>query len=719
MKSNKCPVRETYNRCIDILESCKDQREYQLVNEIRELIFRFTKGIGDENTFSFLLHKVQNAILFSENLKELLSPLYSYISRYKEVFEDHVLSKNCVFEECPLLIAAPCQRACPADIDIPTFISLIGQKRYKEAIEVIRKDNPFPWICGIVCTHPCEINCVRGKIDSPISIMDLKGFVAEASLSLGEYKNPKKLPENGKKVAVIGGGPAGLSCAYYLSLLGYKVCIIEALPVLGGMMRVGIPAYRLPREIIDKEIDMILSLGVEVRLNTKFGKDVDFSSLREEGFDAYLITIGAHECHKLGIEGEDDFSEVIPAVSFLRDINLGKKIYPGDRVVIVGGGNVAIDAARTCVRLGCKEVVVAYRRSRAEMPAHPEEVMEAEEEGVRFEFLTIPKKVMGRERVLGLSCVKAILSEPDSSGRRRPVPVEGSDFVIDADAIIPAIGQRVDNECINTLKCEMWISKEGGVSGIQWTRRKTIDIIDKVNMRTNLKGVFAAGDVVSGPATVVEAIGSGKRAAYGIHRYLSGESMRNIDEFPKRRGREPFFIISATDKETLDRPVKPHLPILRRKTTFQQVHLGIAENSALSEAKRCLRCDVCIRCGRCVEVCKFEVGVNALHLGYISGEGETKISLTQHICVGCGACANNCPTGAMRIQDIGEERVLSMCGTILSRNKLVFCKECGKVISTKRHIDLLRTKMKDMPLGEDFGKLCDSCSRMKRARFNS
>ncbi len=628
--------------------------------------------------------------------------------------------KSCAFEECELVTPAPCQVACPANIDIPTFISLIGQKKYREAIDVIRKDNPFPWICGLVCTHPCEKSCVRGKIDKPVSIMSLKSFVAEAALSIGEYQNPKKLPPNGKKVCIIGGGPAGLTCAYFLALWGYEVTIIEALPVMGKMMRVGIPAYRLPREIIEKEVNMIEELGVEFRLNTKFGVDVTFDSLKQEGFEAFMISIGAHDCYSLNIDGEDLYEkQIFPAVEFLRDVNLGNLKKPGDRVIVVGGGNVAIDAARTCISLGCKEVTIAYRRSESQMPADPIEIKEAKEEGVKFLFLTIPKKVVGdRHKLTGMMCLRAELKNADASGRPRPVPIEGSEFIIETDAIIPAIGQRVDKSCMENLLCEPCSLDDAQnierLETLEWTGRNTIKIINPATMQTNLRGVFAGGDVVLGPATVVEAIGGGKRAAYGIHRYLQKLTSYSLPPFPARRGREGFFCIDAETKQSLERVEEEILSIKRRKTTFQQVHLGFDEDAAIKETNRCLRCDVCIRCGRCVEVCRDEVGVNALYFGHITEISDTKLYITQDLCIGCGSCARNCPTGAMRVEDTETHRILSICGTVLSKQPLVFCKECGKIIGTQRYIDFIRYRLNGLT-NNVLGDLCNECARRKES----
>ncbi len=719
MKNTRCPVRWVYKKLEDLKEKVLFSKDLYWVEEIKNVVLKISKGIGTKKTLELLLKELEEAIDVSVEIKSELKFIREFVKENIEVFENHLSLKSCIFEECELLIPPPCQVACPAGIDIPTFISLISQKRYKEAIEVIRKDNPFPWICGLICTHPCENACVRGKIDEPVSIMNLKSFVAEMCLAQNTYVNPKRLPDNGKKVCVIGSGPAGLTCSYYLSLWGYKVTVIEALPVIGGMMRVGIPAYRLPREVIDKEISLIKELGVEFRLNMKFGKDVSFESLKEEGFQAFMIAIGAHDSYRLNIEGEDQYPQVLSAIDFLRDINLGKMNRPGDRVVIIGGGNVAIDAARTCVRLGCKEVIVAYRRSEDQMPADPEEVHEAKEEGVKFMFLTIPHKIIGeRGNLTGIMCLRAELKEKDASGRPKPVPIEGSEFIIKADAVIAAIGQKVDKSCVeDVVSLPYELDKKDDLeklTSLEWTKKNTIKIVNPATMQTNLKGVFASGDVVLGPATVVEAIGQGKRAAYGIHRYLSGNYDTKYPPFPARRGRESFVYINSYEKENLKRVKETFLPLKRRKTTFQQVHLGFEEKEGILEAQRCLRCDVCIRCGRCVEVCRYEVGVNALHLGYMYGS-DTNLSITQDLCIGCGTCARNCPTGAMKVEDHNGYRILSICGTVLSKLPLVFCKECGRAIGTKRYLEYMESKLEEGEKGKYYGELCSVCARKKIA----
>lgn len=625
---------------------------------------------------------------------------------HAEVFSSHVESRNCAAGDCLRLRPAPCQMACPAGIDVPTYVSLIGLGRDADAIEVIRKDNPFPWVCGLVCTRPCEFMCVRGRIDTPVSIKALKGFAAERALSVGEYRNPVPAPDRGKKVFVIGAGPGGMSAAYYLALKGYRVTVIEALPVPGGMMMIGIPRYRLPREVIDREMEMIRELGVEFRFNTRFGLDVTLDSLRAEGGEAFFFAIGAHNSLKMNIPGETTFQAVIPAIDFLRAVALGDRTVPGHHAVVVGGGNVAIDAARTCLRLGCRSVTIAYRRTRNEMPADVEEVEQALEEGVRFSFLTVPVEVMGASgQLAGVKCLKATLVKRQESDRMSPVPIEGSEFVMEADVVIVAIGQEVDRSSL-VAEC----------ADMQWTRRGTV-AVNKVSMETGIPGVFAAGDAVTGPATVVEAIGGGKRAAESIDRYLMAIPQPKMPPVPIRRDRLPCMELPASTKMALKRPEMPLLSVDRRRTTFQQAELGYTENMVREEARRCLRCDICMRCGTCVEICRDKMGVDALRFGHLDFDHPvaTDFRYTTETCILCGACATNCPNDAIELKDAAGERTLSLCGTVLNRAELVRCKTCGAVMGTNRYIDYVNRRTRPVVRPIENRQLCDQCARQREA----
>jgi len=632
----------------------------------------------------------------------------STVCENREIFDSHIETNNCATGDCLKLAPAPCQMTCPAGLDIPTYVTLIGLGRDAEAIDVIRNDCPFPWVCGLVCTRPCEFMCVRGRIDTPISIKFLKGFAAERAMSEGSYRNPQKEPAKGKSVCVIGAGPAGLSAAYYLALRGYGVRVVEQHSVAGGMLLLGIPRYRLPREVIDREVEMLRQLGVEFSFDTRFGKDVTMGQLKSNGFQAFFFAIGAHLSFRLNIPGENDFPQVLDAIGFLRQVALGQRQAPGKRAVVIGGGNVAIDAARTCLRLGCESVVLAYRRTRSEMPADREEIEQAEEEGVRFEFLVIPEEIVGSGgRLEAMKCLRAKLVTLKGQDRKFPKPIRGSEFLMKADVIIPAIGQQVDTGCMKSL------------TGLDWTRRKTIQV-NMATMSASLEGMFAAGDAVTGPATVIEAIGGGKRAAESIHRYLSGMPQPKMPAVPTRRGRIEWLEVPAGTKMTLKRPEMPLLNIDRRRTTFQQVELGYTENMVREEARRCLRCDICLRCGKCVEICRDKMGVDALQMGYFDFDHPVKTDyrMTEERCILCGACATNCPTGAMQIEDRGGERVLSLCGTILNRQKLLVCENCGAVLGPARYLDFVQKRAHAVAKIDAQRLMCDTCARKLSAKFS-
>ena len=486
---------------------------------------------------------------------------------------------------------APCVGACPAGVNVQGYIQLIATGRYEQAYRLIQQRLPLPGVLGRVCPHPCEAACRRQEVDAPVAIRDLKRFAADQvnvdALSIPEIHSREEA------VAVIGSGPAGLTVAYDLRLKGYGVTVFEALDQLGGMLRVGIPDYRLPPDVLDGEINYIRRLGVKMRTGVRLGRDVTFSDLAAEGFGAVFVASGAHGSLSLSIPGEDVRSGVVDAVSFLRDVNLGAGRLPGDRVAVIGGGNVAIDAARVARRLGASTVTLIYRRSQVEMPAYAEEVEGALSEGIRLSILTAPVEIRCEEdRVTGLRCIRTELGPPDDSGRQRPVPVAGSEFVIDCDAVIPAIGQRIDTS---------WAA---GLADIKWSPRGTLSVA--ADMKTSVPHIFAAGDLVSGPATVVEAVAAGHRAAEGIHGFFQGfvESTETAvavvpnTEFPA----EWAAIGPAVTAKPRQQPV--HLPPDLRAGSFEEVAAAFAKEQADQEAGRCLNCGTCCECMECVRVCE-------------------------------------------------------------------------------------------------------------------
>jgi len=491
-----------------------------------------------------------------------------------------------------------CESACPAGVNPQGYVALIGQKKYAEALALIRENNPFPAVCGRVCHHPCEAACRRNEVDDPVAIAALKRFVADWERDHADECEPPSPFEITKpeKVAIVGSGPSGLTAAYQLGKLGYETTVFEALPLAGGMLRVGIPEYRLPRDVLDAEIDWLKRLGIEIRLNTPIGDGLTLDELKSSGFSAVYVAVGAHTGLKLGVEGED-MPGVLDGVAFLREANLGRKVRLGRKVTVIGGGNVAIDSARTAHRLG-SDVTILYRRSRVEMPAREEEIIAAEQEGIAIEFLTAPTGFKAkRSKLAGVECTRMKLGKPDASGRRRPVPIDGSEFVFDTDTVIAAIGQAPETSFLNN----------GDSIGI--TRRGTIEVGAETVM-TSKDGVFAGGDAVSGPATVIEAIAAGKTAAYSIDRYLRGESGGCSKAETVADPLEERPIPYSTERKP--RRTMPELPAEQRVKSFDEVELGFDERTALAEAERCLSCGVCSECKQCETVCKAEAIVHSM-----------------------------------------------------------------------------------------------------------
>ena len=476
---------------------------------------------------------------------------------------------------------APCQATCPAQIDIPAYISLIAAGQYEEAVKKIKERNPLPLTCGRVCPHPCESKCRREMIDEPVNINHLKRFAADYEMFSGKHIVPPIAPDTGKKIAIIGGGPCGLTAAYYLRRLGHSPVIYESMPKLGGMLRYGIPEYRLPKKTLDWEIEGITNLGVEVHTEQKIGEDFTFSDLRKAEFDAIFIATGAWEGRKMRVDGEDELDGVDSGTIFLANRGLDKETPIGNKVVVIGGGNTAMDAARTSWRLGAEEVTLLYRRSRAEMPANDIEVIEAEHEGINFHFLAAPTRLIGDDsgKVTHLEYIKMELGEPDASGRRRPVPMEGSETLLEVTDVFAAIGQFSD---VGFVPSE-------GDDALEISRWKTVDG-DPKTLQTNVYDVFVGGDHYTGPATAVEAIGSGRRAARAINLLLTGQEVKpQPDEFKgpvvERVNPEELANLEKAPREKM-----PELSVDQRRLNFDEVELGFTKDQAMREAKRCLNC---------------------------------------------------------------------------------------------------------------------------------
>jgi NADH-quinone oxidoreductase subunit F len=536
--------------------------------QMLDILNDITSGKGKLEDIDFLLK-------FGEQIKAgslcglgqtAPNPVLTTIRYFRDEYEEHIKKHHCRAAVCEGLVSAPCSHICPANIDVPRYIRFIAQGKPAEALAVIREKIPFPAVCGLVCFHPCEAKCRRAQLEEAIAIRMLKGFAAMHDTGLWKEKL-KVAPATGKRVAIVGSGPAGLTAAYYLARQGHSVTVFEALPEAGGMMRVGIPDYRLPKDMLKAEIKEIEDIGVEIKTNTRVDS---LDELFRQGYNAIFLALGAHQGIKMGVKGEDS-AGVMDCVSFLRDVSLGREVKLGDRVAVIGGGNAAIDSARTALRLGAKEVTIVYRRTQAEMPASAEEIDGAITEGVKIEPLAVPSRIVSQNGKLNLECVRMRLGAVDASGRPAPEPIEGSEFVTSFDAIIAAIGQRPEVP---------------GRFSLSLGRGNTIQV-NPDTLATSREGVFAGGDAKSGPASVIEAIADGRQAAISIDKYLGGSG--DITETLATPEGELAPLEEAQERW---RPPMPTVPVEQRLGSFVQVELGYNDEMAIEEAKRCLRCDL-------------------------------------------------------------------------------------------------------------------------------
>lgn len=504
---------------------------------------------------------------------------------------------------------APCKNACPLGNDIPRILSLVSQGRYEDAWRLFRETSPLPGVCGRVCYHPCESFCNRKNFDEALSIASIERFVADACFDL-EDRIPER-PKRSEKIAIVGSGPAGLACAYFLAKDGYAVTVFEGASQPGGMLRLGIPSYRLPREVLDREIELIARWGVEFRTNTKIGQNISIEKLWEQ-HDALFIATGAHHSRALNIPGEEF---ALTGLEFLKAVNAGKTIALGKQVLIIGGGNTAMDCARTALRLGAQPTVV-YRRTREEMPAIAEEIEEAEHEGTQFDFLAAPVAIHKRNGKLEVQCIRMKLGEPDATGRRRPVPIPGSDFVMRADAVLKAVGEEPELSFLS----ETLQTSEGIV-------------IQRAQGLLERAGIFIGGDAQTGPSTVAQAMRSGKETAQAIKSFLRGERK------PKAIKLEEAVRVNFSYFTHRPRVATPQLPVSERISSFAETKRAISAEQARAEASRCFSCGVCNTCDNCWVFCPDAA------IARVNGHYE----INYDFCKGCGVCAEECPRSVISL----------------------------------------------------------------------
>jgi NADH-quinone oxidoreductase subunit F len=558
------------------------------IKQMLAILNRITSGEGemaDLERLEALAHAVKNASLCGLG-QTAPNPVLSTLRYFRDEYIEHIVDKKCSAGVCTALVRGRCTNACPAEVDVPSYVALVAQGRYADAMAVHRRRNPFVLACGRVCPAFCENKCRRSELDEPIAIRQIKRFMADHEAD--KPWKPRRLEEpKEEKVAIVGSGPAGLTAALRLAQKGYPVTVFEALPVAGGMMAVGIPDYRLPQDTLKIEIENIKRAGVEIKLNTALGRDFTLDDLLapssppraggiEGGYSAVILAIGAHKSRELGVPGEDK-EGVYHGTTFLCDVALGNPPDLKDKkVVVVGGGDTAIDAARSAWRLGASEVHLVYRRTRADMPAIDEEVEAAEEEGIQFHFLTNPVRVLGDGRVTGVELARQQLGKFDASGRRRPEPIPGSEFTMDVDVLIPAIGQSPDLACI-----------EGG-SDIETGRGDTFVVND--GLGTTREGVFAAGDAASGPATVIQAVAQGNQVAVAVDHYLRTGCVEKVV-----LERDYEVVEQCFDMEEYYKAVRPKVvecTVEERCGSFVEVERTLDETTIQEECKRCIRCDL-------------------------------------------------------------------------------------------------------------------------------
>ena len=587
MGSGGLIVMDTQTCMVDLakyfIDFCKDESCGQCTScrigttRMLEVLEKISEGRGEKEDIDLLLEmgEVIKDSSFCGLGQSAPNPVLSTIRYFKDEYLDHIENKHCDSSVCASLFTSPCQNACPANVDVPLYIDAIREGDYKRAYQIIQSENPLVLVCGRVCYNLCENACNRDGIDEPLAIRELKRFASDYLLKNEDgFPIPEIEAEKDKKIAIIGSGPSGLTAAFYLRKKGYQVTIFEAETEVGGMLALGIPEYRLPKDLLNEEIGVLTAMGVEIIVNTKIGEDILIEDLREEGFWAVYMAVGAQKDRKLNIEGSEGIEGYYSALDILKDLNQGHEFdFKDKKISVIGGGNAAIDTARNMIRLGAEEVNIIYRRSKSDMPAHKDEIKEAEYEKVNIYSHLNPHKIHSKNnKIEKLECLKVEGGKFDQSGRRKPVEIKDSKLMINTDILISAVGQEVE-EYFNKGKIKVELTKDNLIN-------------TEKDFSTNVDWIFAGGDCVKGPSTVVETIQQGKKAASEIDKYLGGDGVVVKKEETERKISSPIL------EEQKSRVKMPTILLSERKRGFKEVEKGYSLDQAVEEASRCLRCDV-------------------------------------------------------------------------------------------------------------------------------
>ena len=617
------------------------------------------------------------------------------LRRDRAVWQAHIEQGECAAGICFRRPVPPCQAACPANLDIPSFIADIGHHRYDEAVRVMVQDNPLPMTCGLVCPAPCETACLRGQTTGePLFIRPMKAVASRQALKqFGGYRLPERAPATGKRVAIVGSGPAGLAASYFLAVRGHRVDIFEEQEDAGGMLRYGIPAYRLPPELLDIELAQIERLGVAIHTGSRVD---DLDGLRAQGFDAVMLAPGFQLSRQLPFPGSD-LPIVQGGMDFLRAVRSGLDPRLQGRIVVIGGGNVAIDVALTAVRQGARQVTLVCLEARQEMPASRSEIDVALAEGVSIQNGWGPLEVSADGHITFQQCTQVF----DADGRFAPRFERQRQLGLDADAILLAVGQSLDARGLDA-------------SGIEIQRG--LLATDAATLQTKEVGIFASGDAAHGPRTVVAAVRAGKQAAASIDAWLKDEPLDPHWSDPQQRAHVAPLAVDASARSRQPRQPMPELPLDLRQD-YNQIELGLTQAMADEEAGRCLRCDMCIGCGLCQLACS-EVGAEALRMEETSaGRLVFKdFERPAERCIGCGACAQVCPTGAIAIEDVGARRDTVITGTVVKSQPLLTCDDCGRPFQTAAHRAVVAERIGEAAAAQLRRGLCPACARDAHAR---